>query len=151
MAPAEWLLPRARTKEVRSLIDQSVAQHTPAPIPEEVADRIERGRELYQERADEFRYEKGVWWIPSSDGTTVYGTRLGPIEVCECGDFEHRGARCKHLFASAIAQSKSALCACCGHRVLGRFLSEVQEEDELLSWFPGDRLCDDCRDAGFWS
>jgi hypothetical protein len=33
--------------------------------------------------------------------------------------------------------------------VLGRFTTEVTEEDELLSWFPGDVLCADCIRRGF--
>jgi hypothetical protein len=35
--------------------------------------------------------------------------------------------------------------------VLGRFVSEVSEDDELLSWFVGDQICADCISAGFWA
>jgi hypothetical protein len=30
-------------------------------------------------------------------------------------------------------------------------VSEVQEEDGLLSWFVGDRLCADCVNGGYWA
>jgi hypothetical protein len=71
--------------------------------------------------------------------------------VCECDDFKHRGEPCKHVHAATLAQSKSGTCSCCGQRVLSRFLSEVIEDDGLLSWFAGDELCGDCVKAGFWA
>jgi hypothetical protein len=71
--------------------------------------------------------------------------------VCECADFEHRDEPCKHVHTAALAQSKSGTCSCCGQRVLSRFLSEVIEDDGLLSWFAGDELCGDCVKAGFWA
>jgi hypothetical protein len=36
-------------------------------------------------------------------------------------------------------------------RILGQFLSEVTEDDELLSWFLGDELWPNCLRAGFWA
>ncbi len=106
---------------------------------------------LFEERAVEFRHDHGVWWVPSCSGTSFYGVRLGPVETCECADFEYRGDPCKHVYAARIAESKSRVCSCCGHRVLGRFTTEVSEDDELLSWFVGDVLCADCIRAGFWA
>jgi SWIM zinc finger len=92
--------------------------------------------------------------VPSANDSAVVGfyeVRLGPVEACECADFEHRGKPCKHIHAAALAQSKSGICSCCGQRVLDRFLSEVTEDDGLLSWFAGDALCGDCVKAGFWT
>ena len=113
--------------------------------------RVQRGRDLYRQHAEDFLYRNGVWIIASD-------TRAGQAyevdlkrESCECADHQHRGAVCKHLTAAVLAQAKSAPCACCGHRVLNRFLSEVTEDDELLGWFVGDRLCADCIRAGYWS
>ncbi len=47
--------------------------------------------------------------------------------------------------------AKSGTCGCCGQRTLRRLLTEVLEEDQLLSWYPGERLCSDCIRAGYWS
>ena len=123
-----------------------------AGSPQETTDRrIERGRKLFEERGVEFRHEHGVWWVPSCTGASVYGVRLGPVEVCECAHFEHRSGRCKHIVAASIAQAKSQIYSCCGQCVLGRFTTEVSESDGLLAWFPGDVLCADCIREGFWA
>jgi hypothetical protein len=47
--------------------------------------------------------------------------------------------------------TKSGTCDCCGQRTLRRVLTEVLEEDQLLSWYPGERLCSDCIRAGYWA
>jgi hypothetical protein len=65
-------------------------------------------------------------------------------QVCECADFSHRGAPCKHLLAAEIVSAKSAVGADCARRYLGRDLYEVTEDHESLAWFPGDRLCGPC-------
>ncbi len=121
-----------------------------AGSPQETTDRIERGRKLFEERGVEFRHEHGVWWVPSCSGVSVYGVRLGLVEVCECVGYEHRGRPCEHIVAASIAKAKSRKCSCCSQRVLGRFTTQVSEDDRLLSWFPGDVLCADCIRAGFW-
>jgi hypothetical protein len=77
-----------------------------------------------------------------------YAVRLGPVETCECPDYEQRGAKCLHVTAAAIARAKSTTCSCCGQRVPWKFVTEVTEDDCLLSWFPGDRLCADCVHGG---
>src|SRR4051794_39556621 len=100
--------------------------------------RVLRGQRLFRQNAEAFIWKRGKWYVPSENGCSYYAVRLGPVEVCECGDFEHRGGRCKHIHAASIAHAKSSRCSCCGHRVLNRFLSEVVEEDYLLSWFVGD-------------
>ncbi|MDQ3767843.1 MAG: SWIM zinc finger family protein [Actinomycetota bacterium] len=115
--------------------------------------RESRGIALYREHGDEIVFEAGVWFVPSmSDATTVYEVRLGRRgNVCECADFEYRGGSCLHIYAAIIARAKSTRCSCCGQRVAWRFVTEVQEEHELLSWFPGDRLCADCVCGGYWA
>ena len=120
---------------------------------ESTDERVEQGRELFREHCLQFRHERGAWLVPSANDSAVgfYEVRLGPVEACECADFEHRGGACKHVHAAAVAHAKSVVCDCCGHRVLGRFASEVEEEDGLLSWYPGQRLCADCIRAGYWA
>ena len=114
---------------------------------------VERGRQLLGEHSVQFRHERGAWLVPSADASGIgyYAVRLGPVEVCECTDYEHRGGPCKHIFSARIAQAKSGVCSCCSHRVLRRFLSVVEEDDCLLSWFVGDQLCADCIKAGYWA
>jgi hypothetical protein len=133
------------------LIKQSLAQPAPPSTT-----RVERGRQLWEEHGDEIRFEHGVWLVPSQhDLTSVYEVVLGRRgESCECADFEYRGesgSACKHIVAATTARAKSTLCDCCGNRVPWRFVSEVREEDELLSWFAGDRLCADCVNGGYWA
>jgi hypothetical protein len=120
---------------------------------ESTDERVEQGRELFSGHSVQFRHERGAWLVPSGNDALVafYEVRLSPIEMCECTDFKHRGKPCQHMHATALAQSKSATCSCCGQRVLNRFLSEVVEEDELLGWFVGDLLCADCVRAGYWA
>ncbi len=112
-----------------------------------------RGLTLYREHENEIVFEDGVWFVPSQgSGTSVYEVTLGRRgESCECADFEHRGESCKHIVAATIAKAKSTTCSCCGNRVAWRFATEVQEDDELLSWFVGDRLCADCVHGGYWA
>ncbi len=114
--------------------------------------REERGRQIFEERYNEITHVAGdEWYVPASallDGR--YVVRLGDNPSCECPDHEYRGATCKHIIAATIANAKSRTCSCCSRRVLGRFTEEVTEDDELLSWFPGDELCVECIRAGYW-
>jgi hypothetical protein len=116
-----------------------------------IAQRVLRGQRLFRDHGEQMIFERGVWYVPANrEGVGYYGVRLGPVESCECAAWSYRG-RCKHIHAASIAQAKSRMCSCCGHRVLGRFLSTVEEDDNLLSWFIGDALCADCIRAGYWS
>jgi hypothetical protein len=119
---------------------------------EEATTRVQRGRDLYASRWTEFRFEHGSWLVLSAtvEGR-FYAVRLGPVERCECPDYEHRGVKCMHVTAATIARAKSTTCSCCGNRVPWRFVTEVQEEHELLAWFVGDRLCADCVSGGYWA
>jgi hypothetical protein len=125
----------------KAIIAHSAQESTPT----------QRGRDLYALSAHEFRFGAGTWYVPSCtvEGR-VYEVRLEPIESCECRDFEVKGEPCLHITAARIAHAKSRLCSCCRNRVLGRFLSEVTEEDGLLAWFAGDELCGDCIKDGYW-
>jgi hypothetical protein len=108
-----------------------------------VAVRVLRGQKLYQEHAEEIRFEDGVWLVPSQhNATSIYEVHLGRRgESCECQDFEHRGGSCKHVVAATIARAKTAPCVGCGRRFPHRELIEVQEDHQNLTWFVGDRLC----------
>jgi hypothetical protein len=111
-----------------------------------------RGIALFRDLADEIRFEDGIWFVPSQhEATSVYEVVLGRRgESCECQDFEHLGESCKHIVAATIARAKSTTCSCCGNRVPWKNVTEVQEEDGLLAWFVGDRLCDACA-PGYWA
>ncbi len=150
MAPAVLVTPRGPDQEEILLIEKSLAQ--PA---HQSTTRIERGRDLYTEHADEIRFDEvdKVWLVPSQhEATSVYEVALGRRgESCECADFEYRGESCKHIVAATLARAKSTTCSCCGKRVPWKFVTEVQEDDGLLSWFPGDVLCSDCVCGGFWA
>jgi hypothetical protein len=112
----------------------------------EATTRVQRGRDLYTEHADEIRFEHGTWLIPSQhEATSVYEVTIGRRgESCECRDFEFRGEACKHILAATIAHAKTATCSGCGDRIRHRDLTEVTEDHESLTWFPGDQLCDPC-------
>ncbi len=117
----------------------------------EATTRVQRGRDLYTEHADEIKFEDGVWFVPSQhEATSVYEVTLGRKgEFCECKDFEFRGEACKHILAATIAHAKTATCSGCGDRIRHRDLTEVTEDHESLTWFVGDLLCPECiRDHG---
>jgi hypothetical protein len=121
---------------------------TRIPQPAPTTTRVGRGRELYAEHADEIRFDPAdrVWLVPSQhEGTSVYEVVLGRRgEFCECRDFEFRGESCKPVVAATIARAKTATCSGCGDRIRHRDLTEVTEDHESLTWFPGDLLCYSC-------
>ncbi len=125
-------------------MDKTIIAH-PAQEPQT---RIERGRDLYAEHADEIRFDAAekVWLVPSQhDGTSVYEVSLGRRgESCECRDFEFRGGPCLHIYAATIAKAKTATCNGCGDRFRYPELEEVTEEHNSLTWFVGDVLCPGC-------
>ena len=110
---------------------------------QESTGRVERGRELYREHADEIRFDAklGVWLVPSQhEATSVYEVTLGRRgECCECSDFEYHGQACKHIIAAIICRAKTGPCAECGRRFRPRNLYPVPEDD--LTYFEGDELC----------
>ncbi len=115
-----------------------------------------RGLGLYEVHQDEIfgNYQgAGRWLIPSgTESAKLYEVRAGSRpdrDRCECVGFaNHR--HCSHVVAAHRATKASAVCDCCGYRVLWSDLQQVEEEDGLLSRFPGDVLCDQCQ-AHHWA
>lgn len=114
------------------------------PKKEAQASRLSRATEIVRESAREIAEsaEGAVFHVPSSFGG-YYVVSLSRW-VCECADFEHRGAPCKHLLAAEITRRKSACCADCNVRSLRCDLVEVTEDHDSLTWFVGDELCRPC-------
>ena len=129
-----------------------MAETSLAHSAQESTRRVERGRELFEERYNEIEWVRGnEWYVPASSLLSeCYVVRLGDNPACECADFSYRHRECYHIHAARIAHRKSACCSCCGRRVPNRFLSEVTEDDNLLSWFEGDLICADCVRAGYY-
>ena len=120
------------------MTEQSLAQ------PTRSSTRESRGIALYRDHADEIRFERGVWLVPSlSEATTVYEVRIGTRGAsCECRDYEFRGVPCMHVHAATIAKAKTRPCSGCSGRFRGRDLFEVGDDD--LTYFQGDELCREC-------
>ncbi len=89
----------------------------------------------------------GKWLIPSgSESGRLYEVRVGirpERNRCECVGFEHH-RHCSHVVCATIVGKKSAVCDCCGERRWWSQLTEVTEDHESLTWFPGDLLCYSC-------
>src|SRR5215218_4445125 len=143
-----WSTPRPGPKEDDPLIDQSVAPAAQETNPEYVW----RGRGLFETYRDELEYlGSGKWLIPSGTKPGLkYEVRAGVrSESCECVGYSRRG-HCSHIVCVIIARKKSGVCDSCGVRRWNRELVEVQDDDGLLSWYPGDRICKRCIDDGAW-
>jgi hypothetical protein len=122
------------------LIDTSLAH--PAP---KTTTRIDRGRQLYREHAEDIKFADGIWYVPSQhDTTSCYEVRLGRRESCECQDFEYRGGPCLHIYAATIARAKTRQCAGCSKRFPRREMVQVHEEHDSLTFFEGDTVCAGC-------
>lgn len=73
---------------------------------------------------------------------------------CSCPAHHRTGGPCKHSIAAyvlwrAARPLRKLTCSSCGEKVPSSAITEVQEEQESLSWSPGDRLCTAClNDAG---
>jgi hypothetical protein len=140
LAPAVREHSEARTKEGTSLIDQSVQV-------EALPTYHLRGLGLYELHGEDIlaSYQgAGRYLVPS--GTTrglVHEVRVGrrpERSRCECTGFQHHG-HCSHHVAAQRVARRSAVCDACGVRRWWTEVTEVQEEDELLAWFPMDVLC----------
>ena len=134
------------------MIDESLAPSGHESIP----DYEWRGRGLfttYSVMILESYQGGGRWIVPSGrEPGTVYVVRVGtrPERTrCECRGFASH-EHCSHVVAAGIARKKSAVCDSCGERRWWKDLTEVQEDDELLAWFPGDVLCSTCV-PGHWA
>jgi hypothetical protein len=142
MAPAVPDAPRGRTKKGVFMANTSVPT-----FPREATTRIERGRRLYAEHADQIWFDRRLrcWIVPSQhDGTSVYEVHLAAEEVCECKDFEYRSPEggCVHIIAATLCKAKTFACCGCGDRFPNRELYEVP--DGHLTFFEGDALCEEC-------
>jgi hypothetical protein len=114
-------------------------------------ERIERGRRLYAELADEIRFDpvEKVWLVPSQhDATSVYEVTLGRRgEFCECKDWEYRSPSggCVHIILATLKRAKTFRCEGCSNRFPNSELFEAPADH--LTWFEGDALCEDCARA----
>ena len=106
--------------------------------------REARGLQLYRDHADEIRFERGVFLVPSlSSETSVYEGRLGTRGAsCECRDHGFRHIHCLHIHAATVAKSTTCECAGCSGRFSGHDLVEV--DSCSLTFFEGDQLCRPC-------
>ena len=109
-----------------------------------------RGLGLYELHADHIldAYQgAGRYLVPSGrEAGFVYEVRVGSRPErhrCECTGVQHHG-HCSHHVAAQRVARRSAVCDCCGVRQWWRDLREVHEDDGLLAWFAGDRLCKAC-------
>ena len=107
--------------------------------------RGKRARKIADEHAREIAESAvgAVYKVPGCTGAIYYVVSLSG-GTCECKDFQNQGASCEHLLAAEIVNAKSATCADCNRRYLGRDLYEVTEDHESLTWFVGDLLCRSC-------
>ncbi len=135
---------------------KSLAQPAHPSTPEPQPAYVLRGAGLFELHRDEVLtgYQgAGKWLIPSgTEAGRVYEVRVGirpERNRCECTGFHHHD-HCSHVVCAGMARKKSAVCDCCGERHYWPQLTEVTEEDELLAWFAGDRLCSTCV-PGHWA
>ncbi len=106
--------------------------------------RFERGIALAQEHFEEItRIAPWIWSVPSCSGAGVYACNLKTGE-CSCPDRAPEGETDKHVVAARYKKAKTATCSGCSERFRHRELTEVTEDHESLTWFPGDLLCDGC-------
>jgi hypothetical protein len=96
----------------------------------------------------------GRYLVPSgSESGLVYEVRVSPMrperDRCECTGYQHHG-HCSHHVAAQRVARWSAVCDACGVRRWWSELRQVEEDDALLAWFPGDVLCRACIKAGHW-
>ena len=140
------------------MIDQSLAQPAHETTTEPLPAYVLRGLGLYELHADGIlaAYQgAGRWLVPSgTESGKVYEVRVSALRrdrsLCECvGYVNHR--HCSHVVAARRVAVRSAVCDSCGSRCWWSELSEVHEEDGLLAWFPGDRLCRTCVRDGAWT
>ncbi len=132
------------------MIDATIAQPAHPSTPETTPGYVLRGLGLFELHADEIlaSYQgAGRYVVPS--GTTangLYEVRVGTRperNKCECRGFAGHN-HCSHVVAAGRVAKKSAVCDGCGERRWDRELVEVTEDDDSLTWFPGDLLCRGC-------
>ncbi len=106
--------------------------------------RFERGIALAVEHFEEIhRIAPWIWSVPSCSGPGVHAVNLKTGE-CSCPDRTPAGETDKHVVAARYVKAKTATCSGCRRRIRHRDLTEVTEDHESLTWFPGDLLCYSC-------
>ncbi|MDP9479366.1 MAG: hypothetical protein M3R38_27445 [Actinomycetota bacterium] len=134
---------------------QRIARLAPERPPENAPAYVLRGLGLFELHADEILqgYQGGGRYVvPSGTATNgLYEVRVGVRRNrCECRGWASHG-HCSHVVAASRVAKKSAVCDGCGVRRWWHDLVEVGEDDGLLSWHEGDRLCSSCVRAGQWA
>lgn len=113
-----------------------------------------RGLGLFEMYREELEYlGASKWLVPSGTKPDLkYEVRVGIRREsrCECIGFAHH-KHCTHVVDATIARRKSAVCDSCGKRHWWSEITEVFEDDGLLDWYPGDRLCRVCIRFGAWA
>ncbi len=131
----------------------TIAQPRTPNTPETAPAYVLRGLGIFELSRDEIlaSYQGGGRWIVPS-GTVagrLYEVRVGTRPErnrCECRGFGSHG-HCSRIVAAERVARRSGVCDGCGERVWRRELLEVGAES--LSFFEGDRVCEDCaRDHG---
>ncbi len=120
------------------------------PTRETTPGYVLRGLGIFELHADEIldSYQgAGRFIAPSgTEANTLYEVRVGTRPErnrCECRGFaSHK--HCSHLIAAERVAKRSGVCDSCGARCWAHDLVEVTEDDESLTWFPGDLLCKGC-------
>ncbi|MDQ3832948.1 MAG: hypothetical protein M3315_04815 [Actinomycetota bacterium] len=131
------------------MAETSIAHPAHESIPE-----FWKGRGLFETYRDELKYVgSGKWLIPSgSECGKVYEVRVGIRREsrCECAGHRHHG-HCSHVVCAERVHRLSGTCDCCGERRYWPRLRAVEEDDALLSWYPGDVICEACVREGAWA
>ena len=126
------------------MTDQILAQHLREATTET---REDRARHIVRDHAREIAESAigGVYRVPSQTSSGIVYTVSLSCETCECKDHQNTdGTTCIHLLVAEMVKVRSATCAACSQRFLGRDLHEVTEDHESLTWFVGDLLCRSC-------
>jgi hypothetical protein len=116
-----------------------IAHPVPRPNTREL-----RALALAEERFEEIAasHRGGRYTVPASGGGSYAVTYTARSESCGCPDWQIRGATCYHVLAVAVVRAKTGVCCECGRRARHRDLYSV--EDDSLTYFEGDELCEAC-------
>ena len=69
--------------------------------------RQQRGKELFETR--QINFKKGLWVAPSAQGKKTYSVNLAIANpTCTCPDFKDHGNKCKHIYASELAETQKS-------------------------------------------
>ncbi|MDP9437462.1 MAG: SWIM zinc finger family protein [Actinomycetota bacterium] len=128
---------RAKRPALSSRIDRAgsiLVQHLACPRQRPIRVRVRDGKPRFLVNGSE-----GAVYVVDPEAWT-----------CSCPDAHRRGKGCKHSLATYVLwrvsrpAPKLPSCTACGGRFPHAELVEITEDDESLTWFPGDRLCKSC-------